>query len=172
MSEMREATLDDIRASAANAGDYIKVITGHWTAGWPDHANVDDLKDYAVLILDDGSILYREDFTEHLSHSWHDNSNNLGIAVCGCVGATTDDLGPNAPNLLQYKTMAKIVKVICEELDLDIDSTFFTHAERADLYGYGPATTFERWDLWRLFDKDENGTGGDQMRDLAKSTQL
>lgn len=168
MSEMIEGTLEDIRLAAREAGDYIEVITAHWTAGWRDHANSTDLADYHILVLGDGSYLYRTDFTEELAHSWHDNSNNLGIAVCACVGATSTDLGDQAPLEIQYEAMCKAVKVICEELGLDIDSTFYTHAERADMYDYGPATTCERWDLAILHTGDTWMSGGDKLREMAK----
>ena len=45
-----------------------------------------------------------------------------------------------------------------------------THAEAADLDDYGPATTFERWDLWKLASAD--GTlqdGGALIRSKAKA---
>ena len=42
-----------------------------------------------------------------------------------------------------------------------------THAEAADLDGYGPDTTCERWDLAVLKNDDEWMSGGDTLRGKA-----
>ena len=75
------------------------------------------------------------------------------------------------PTELQIDSMAKVVAVLCEELGLEINAdTVMTHAEAADLDDYGPATTFERWDLWKLLDVPGDGElkpGGDVIRGKA-----
>ena len=49
------------------------------------------------------------------------------------------------------------------DIPVDVDH-FMTHAEAADLDGYGPATTCERWDLAVLSEDDEWMSGGDILR--------
>ena len=53
------------------------------------------------------------------------------------------------------------------EIPIDADH-FMTHAEAADLDGYGPATTCERWDLAVLKNDDDWMTGGDTLRGKAE----
>ena len=96
--------------------------------------------------------------TEHKDHTWRRNSRAIGIALACCVDAVAYadgcvDFGNVPPTELQIDSMAKVVAVLCEELGLDINAdTVMTHAEAADLDDYEPATTFERWDLWKLPD--------------------
>lgn len=170
MSKMIDGTIEDIRIAARDAVGEIDYIYGHWTAGKyvPNHI---DLSDYHILCLEDGSYLYREDFTERLAHTWKRNSRAIGIAFAGCFRATSNNLGEYAPTEAQIYAMAAAVRVMCDELGLPI-SAFLTHAEAADLDDYGPATSCERWDLWRLSDNEENGTGGDRIRELAKNIQV
>ena len=164
---MITGTIEDIRLAARSAVGEIDMLYGHWSAGKyiPNHV---DLSDYHILCLDDGSYMYREDFTERLAHTWHRNSRAIGIAFAGCYGATSTDLGEYAPTDAQINAMALAIKVVCEELDLDVDSSFLTHAEAADLDDYGPATSCERWDLAILRTGDEWMSGGKQLRELAK----
>lgn len=72
---------------------------------------------------------------------------------------------------MQIDGMAKVVAVLCEELGLDINANnVMTYAEAADSDDYGSATTFERWDLWKLPDLPSDGElkpGGDVIRGKA-----
>lgn len=43
----------------------------------------------------------------------------------------------------------------------------FLPAEAAELDGYGPNTTCERWDLWTLPGSTDWGSGGDYVRGKA-----
>ena len=52
------------------------------------------------------------------------------------------------------------------EIPID-DEHFLTHAEAADLDGYGPETTCERWDLAVLKNSDGWMSGGDTLRGKA-----
>ena len=67
--------------------------------------------------------------------------------------------------------MAKVTAVLCEELGLEINRyNVMTHCEAAEIDGYGPSTTCERWDLWRLKDIPGDGQlkdGGDVIRGKA-----
>ena len=50
---------------------------------------------------------------------------------------------------------------MCQELGIACDFDHVRmHAEQADVDGYGPATTCERWDLWFLRNPKDKGTGG------------
>jgi hypothetical protein len=164
---MKEGKLENIRKLAGDSKDNIEYITGHWSAGRYIPNSV-DLADYHILCLFDGRYLIRDDFSEKLAHTWRRNTNNLGISFAGCYGATTENLGEYAPTNAQIQAMADAVKVICEATGKSVD-IFKTHAEWADEDNYGPATTCERWDLWFLRDGDEKGSGGDEIRRLAKS---
>jgi len=168
MSEMRPGTLADIRVAALAVKGQIRQITGHWSAG-RYVPNATDLKDYHVLILQDGSYLYRDDFAEVLAHTWHDNTGNIGVAFAGCFEATTENLGPYAPTEAQIAAMALAVRTICDALEEAVDDLFKTHCEQALIDGYGPGSGDEqtRWDLWFIRDGEEQGTGGDQIRRLA-----
>ena len=167
MSKMRLGTLDDIKASATAAGDYITKIYGHWSAGRYE-PNATDLSDYHILILNDGSYLIRDDFTEKLAHTWHRNTGAVGIAFAGCYGAITSDLGDYPPTEEQIAGMAMAVKIICEAIVKPVD-IFMTHAEIATIDGYGPGSgdPETRWDLLFLRNGENTGTGGDTIRKLA-----
>ena len=114
--------------------------------------------------------------TEYKEHTWHRNSGAVAVSICCCADAVayTDgsvDFGSVPPTRQQLETLARVVAVLCRGLDLPIDDNYvMTHAEAADLDDYGPATTFERWDLWKLASAD--GTlqdGGALIRSKAKA---
>lgn len=108
--------------------------------------------------------------------SWHRNSGAVAVSICCCADAVayadgSVDFGSVPPTRQQLETLARVVAVLCRGLDLPIDDNYvMTHAEAADLDDYGPATTFERWDLWKLASAD--GTlqdGGALIRSKAKA---
>ena len=166
MSEMRAATIGDIKIAAENAKGICDKMSGHWSGGRYEPNSI-DLADYHIGILEDGKYLIRDDFTEKLAHTWHRNTGNIGIAFFACFGATSNDLGQYAPTDVQINSMALAVRVVCDALEQSVNDTFKTHAEWADLDGYGPATTCERWDLAILRNGDAWMSGGDQIRKLA-----
>ncbi|MFQ9522881.1 MAG: hypothetical protein ACLR2G_04650 [Phascolarctobacterium faecium] len=63
------------------------------------------------------------------------------------------DFGSVPPTRQQLET-ARVVAVFCRGLVPIDDNYVMTHAEAADIDDYGPATTFERWDLWKLASAD------------------
>lgn len=86
-----------------------------------------------------------------------------------CFNATPNDLGPEPPTDYHIEGMAQVIAVLCHELELPVDLDHVrTHAEQADIDGYGPATTMERWDVWILREGDEPGSGGEILRGKAK----
>nr|DAO65984.1 MAG TPA: N-acetylmuramoyl-L-alanine amidase [Caudoviricetes sp.] len=170
---MRKITLDELREMAQAAKGYIDKIYVHWSAG-RYHQFFDD---YHINVDADGSIYAStEDLTELLAHTWHRNSRAVGICMAGCYGAEAHsgyntDFGDYPPTQDQIDGVAKVVAVLCEELDLPIDYAHVkTHCEAAEEDDYGPSTTCERWDLWYLLDApltDELKLGGQVIRGKA-----
>lgn len=67
--------------------------------------------------------------------------------------------------------MARVAALLCKQLNLPISADIvITHCEAAEEDGYGPSTTCERWDLWKLPDLPGDGQikgGGDVIRGKA-----
>lgn len=170
---MNEITLDGIRNMARDAKGEIDKIYLHWTAGYYNQT----FDDYHINITGDGLIYASvDDLTTKLTHTWHRNSRAIGIAICCCVGAQAHsgydtDFGDEPPTEEQIETLAKVVKTLCEGLELDINKdVVMTHCEVAWLDGYGPCSgdPETRWDLWYLPDSDgEMKSGGDVIRGKA-----
>jgi hypothetical protein len=118
------------------------------------------------------------DFTDVLAHTWNRNTGSLGIALCCAKDAVlyadgTFDLGDHPPTPLQVESCAMLLATLskCWKLPLE-PAKVMTHAEAADLDGYGPSMAgtpaFERWDLWKLKDYDGKWkNGGDVLRGKA-----
>ena len=155
----------------------------HWTAGhygqfFADyHVQID--ADGAIYVIGDGAL------DALLAATYRRNSGSVSIALLGCVGATTDDLGCEPPTAAQIEALAMAVTALADGLWLTIDKErILTHGEAADNEDgirahapYGPRSTCERWDLEYLgtaespvFDPwAEDGTrGGDVLRGKAE----
>lgn len=169
----KRIALQELRQMARAAKGCVDRIYLHWTAG--NYGDYND--DYHINIDDDGSIIATTgDLTELKNHTWRRNGNAIGIAMCCCAGAVAYsanniDYGEQPPTAAQIDSMAQAVAVLCEELGLDINPRIvMTHCEAAELDGYGPSTTCERWDLWTLPDVPGDGKqkpGGDVVRGKA-----
>ena len=113
------------------------------------------------------------------------NSGSVSIALLGCVGATTEDLGAEPPTTAQIEGLAMAAAALADGLWLTIDiERIMTHGEAADNADgvcahapYGPRSTCERWDLEYLGTEEcpvfcpwaEDGTrGGDILRGKAQ----
>lgn len=189
---MHRVTLKDIQTMAENSwqqlwneanqmGRDVKIYL-HWTAGRYGQK----FDDYHINIDADGSLwASTEDFSEALAHTWHRNTAAIGITLCCCYGATTDNLGDYPPTQEQIEAMAQVVAVLAPVLWLSIDKDrVMTHAEAADNIDgllppgdeYGPNADCERWDLqflqtqespeW-ITDYDDPRTGGNVIRGKA-----
>ena len=169
----KRITLEELRRMARAAKGYIDKIYLHWTAGnYHQFSN-----DYHLCIDDDGAIIATtDDLTVFKEHTWRRNSDAVGIAMCCCAGAVAYsadniDYGEHPPTAAQIDSMAQTVAVLCKALGLDINPHIvMTHCEAAELDGYGPSTTCERWDLWTLPDVPGDGKqkpGGDVVRGKA-----
>lgn len=172
MIHLTRAEFADMALRARGDIDHIYV---HWTAG--DYRQL--FPEYHLLIRGSGQIYAStDDWTEVLSHTWHRNTGALGIALCCARDAVlyadgTFDLGDYPPTLMQVESCAMLLRSLAQIWHLPIDEDhIMTHAEAADLDGYGPAVMgtedFEKWDLWKLKDYDDKWkNGGDVLRGKA-----
>lgn len=169
----KKITLQELRQMARAAKGCIDKIYLHWTAGNYGQYSYD----YHINIDNDGSIIATTgDLTEPKEHTWHRNSNAIGVAMCCCAGASAYqggviDFGEQPPTPEQIDAMSKVVAVLCDELGVEVNrSNVMTHCEAAEIDDYGPSTTCERWDLWFLRDIPGSGElkpGGDVIRGKA-----
>lgn len=188
---MRRVTLDELRQMANDAHEAIWAdadgydrdpkIYLHWSAG---HYN-QKFDDYHVNITGDGKIyVSTNNLAEVLAHTYRRNTGAVGISLCCCAGATTDDLGEEPPTAAQIESMAQAIVAVADGLWLTIDREHvMTHGEAADNIDglephepYGPQTICERWDLQFLgtdespaytTDYDDPATGGNVLRGKA-----
>lgn len=162
--------------------DSPKIIL-HWTAGWWEQTS----DHYHINITGDGRIFMPSwDIATKRDHTWKRNTGTVGIALCCAAEATTNDLGENPPTAKQIERMAKIVAILCKNMEISLTSdNVLTHGEAADnpyLYDdedlYGPQNPCEdmRWDLQFLgtpespeyiTDHENPMTGGNVIRGKA-----
>ena len=182
-------TLEEIKSIAENSKESLEQLASnydrdvkiylHWSAG--HYGQFFD--DYHVNIDSDGSYhVTTNDLSEVISHTYHRNSGAIGISLACCAGATSNNLGSEAPTGAQIESMSKLIATLCIALDIPCDKTHvLTHGEAADnedgitnLHDpYGPKSTVERWDLeflgttesplWNPYATD-GSRGGDVLR--------
>ena len=166
---MRQVTPETISAMALQAKGQIDKIFLHWSAGH----HFQYFPDYHINIDGNGGIhISTDDLTEVLAHTWRRNTGAVGIALACCYKATSDDLGPESPTRDQINSMALVIRLLCDGLELPIDAEHvMTHAEVATIDGYGPGSgdPQTRWDLAILRNGDEWMSGGDEMRRMAQA---
>lgn len=169
---IKRITLGELQAMAEEACGCIDHIYLHWTAGHYHQF----YNDYHLNIDVDGAIMCTGDLTEVKAHTWRRNTNAIGIAMCCCADARAFAggkvvFGTEPPTPEQIDSMAKVVAVLCKGLDLAINKhNVMTHCEIAEIDDYGPSTTCERWDLWKLPNVPGDGDimeGGDVIRGKA-----
>ena len=156
VSELKPVDLNEVANSAMKCN--ANMVYLHWTAG--HYGQV--YSDYHISIDYDGRIYYPDncdDFNQYRTHTWHRNTNAIGIALLGCYDATTGgngwdcDLGSEPITTAQIEACSAVIATICKYGDIDVNDCL-THCECAEIDGYGPSTTCERWDLWFLPDYD------------------
>lgn len=170
---------EELWRQARNLGRDVKLYL-HWTAG-RYHQFWDS---YEIQIDADGSI-YRYnglDLDDVGSGTWRRNSGSISITMLCMFDGSTRSGGSNPPTTAQIESMARVVTVLADALDLSIDiKRVLTHGEAADNEDgiwphdqYGPKSTVERWDLEVLFNKDapvyapySDARGGDSIRGKA-----
>lgn len=183
---MEQVTLETIQTLAEQVKEQIDVIYLHWSAG--HYNNLD--ADYHVNITGDGRIfISTENFATKLAHTWHRNTGSIGVAICACAFATTENLGDASacdrfsedymnredvkmahepPTNTQLTVMAQVIKALCNGLGFPIDYNHVrTHCEQAEIDAYGPSTTCERWDLAILRQGGDWMNGGNELRAAA-----
>ena len=186
--QMRRVTLQDIYdecrelywsiwGQAKNYGRDVKVYL-HWTAGW--YGQFWD--DYHIQIDQDGSIWMPSDtaLDDVLAGTWRRNTGSIQVSLLCCVHANTKSLGPEPPTQKQIETMAMVMAVLSEGLDLTIDTKrMMTHGEAADNEDglwlhepYGPKNGCERWDLELLGPDTEAPTFNPWDNDVRGGTVL
>jgi hypothetical protein len=165
ISDSDKQQLIDYANNAKGSG--IDKIYLHWSASRYDQV----FNDYHINILGDGTVYFTTDnLAEVKSHTWHRNTGAIGITLaCAYNASSPENMGDYPPTPQQIETMAQVVAILCGILDIPITKeNVMTHAEAADLDGYGPETTVERWDLWKLVDSDGvMKSGGDVIRGKA-----
>ncbi len=139
---MRQVTLREIGEIASNSREALYAdaksvgydapkIYLHWTAG---HYEQFFPEDYHIQVSGDGTIYAStDDFSEVLEHTWKRNTGGIGVAICGCYGAGSSDLGDEPPTTEQIEIMAQIIAMLANSLWLTIDKQWvMTHGEAAD----------------------------------------
>ena len=135
--------------------DDVDLITLHWTVGRYDQTFDGD---YHFQITGDGQLVvdsraYYNGYFVPLAHAWHHNSRNVGISVCGMLGAVDGGQGsldltswPSSygefpPTPAQISTLAQLVSVLVRHYGLTFDDVK-SHYDLAQEDGY-PG---ERWE--------------------------
>lgn len=158
---MRQVTLLELAELAT--GRAINRIYLHWSAGHYGQFS----PAYHIHVDHDGSIYVAGDDLEKVkAHTWRRNTGAIGVSLACCYNGNSNDLGPEPPTEAQIEGMAAVIATLCQAIPLPL-SEVMTHAEIADVDGYGPATTCERWDLAILRNGEAWMSGGDQLRALA-----
>lgn len=132
LEELEELALNskgDLCDSAESMGRDIKLYL-HWTGMHYGQ----QFSDYHINIDYDGTIYVSTDnMDEQLSHTWHRNTGAVGIALDCAYGAGSEDLGSEPPTDEQIETMAKVIAVLSNALDVPIDKQhIMTHGEAAN----------------------------------------
>ena len=103
----------------------------HWTAGhygqfFADyHVQID--ADGALYVIGDGAL------DALLAATYLRNSGSVSLALLGCAGTTTEQLGAEPPTAVQIEAMAMAVRALADGLWLTIDKArILTHGEAAD----------------------------------------
>ena len=182
LEEIKQLAVDSQEAlwqAAQSVGRDVKLYL-HWSAGHY-HQIYDD---YHIGIDEDGSIyVTTDDLSEVLAHTYRRNTGAIGISLACAAFCTSSDLGQEPPTDAQIESIAQVIAVMANTLDLNIDiNHVMTHGEAADNEDgmnpnyedngypdgmYGPKHSCERWDLAILHTGDDWCSGGDILRGKA-----
>ncbi len=152
----------------------------HWAASTYKSAS----PKYHATVQGDGSIVKTNDYDSFGGgHTSGRNSEGVGLSLAAMHGAQQNgSYGQYPVKKNQYESMAKLAAQILTSWGHDASyitkSNVQTHAEAANIGdskgGYGPLTTTPiprgdyRWDLWKLYESDAEGTGGPKIRNLIR----
>lgn len=134
----------------------VDLITLHWTVGqygqtFPDAYHF-QIVGAGMVNVDDRAFDAEGNFVP-LAHAWHHNSRNIGISLCGMLGAIDTGVGSRdlvnwpiaygsfPPTTNQLNGMCKLVALLLQHYGLPITAVK-THYDLAEEDGY-PG---ERWE--------------------------
>ena len=121
----------------SNLRPHIKTATRHWTAGsWTQ-----TFKHYHFCITydektDTAKVVQTRSLREPGEHTWHRNTGNIGISMCG-MGRIRGKL--HGIQQAQVEACAKLTAELCTIFGMPIEVTH-DHAYWATIDGYGPGS--------------------------------
>ena len=157
-----------------------KQIYLHWTAG--SYSSI-PRGSYHSIITGDGKVNNVIPYAQKGEHTYGRNTSSVGLSVAAMAGASVSNFGSSPVKPIQYQKMSEEVAKIAKawgwsSSDINIKNVM-THAEAGSNKdgkkmhdNYGPASwggTGERWDLFKLFQNDNPGSGGDKIRSMIKA---
>ena len=172
VEDLTPVSMEELQEIIKNARGGIDRLYLHWTAG--HYGQIYD--DYHVSIDEDGKVyLPSKNLLIKRNHTYRRNSRAVGIAICGCFGASANngydcDFGSEGPTSAQVEAMSYIVALFARFGGVPVECAL-THCEVAFFDGYGPYSgdPETRWDLWYLKDYDDvMKGGGDVIRGKAR----
>lgn len=153
----------------------------HWAGSGYSGAH----PNYHATIQGDGSVSKTRDYgTVGGGHTHLRNDQGIGISLAAMKDASDKDFGSFPVRPQQYEGMSKLVADIATSrgwsaADINVRNVM-THAEAASgkdgqLPGndnYGPTSwggDGARWDLWKLYQNDPEGSGGGKIRNMIRA---
>lgn len=147
----------------------------HWAASTYNGAS----PNYHATVQGSGKVVKTRDYNSFGGgHTYRQNNEGIGISLAAMSGATTENFGQYPVKRIQYENMAKLTAKILTSWGHNAsyvnDKTVPTHAEAGrDFPGdnYGPKDwggDGNKWDLWKLYQGDPNGSGGPKIRNMIK----
>ena len=153
----------------------------HWAGSGYSGAH----PNYHATVQGSGKVVKTNDYnTFGGGHTHLRNNTGIGLSLAAMNGASDSHFGSFPVKPIQYKGMANLTAKIAKEWgwsagDISVKNVM-THAEAASgkdglLPGndnYGPQSwggDGTRWDLWKLYQGDSNGTGGEKIRNMIRS---
>ena len=117
-------TVNELIALAKRAKGQINRIYLHHTGGLYKQNWIEE-KDYHICIEGDGTIRVNGELTDFKEHTWHRNTNAIGIAVCCAyranpISKTEVDWNGYPPLPIQINQMAEVVAILASVLDLSL----------------------------------------------------
>jgi len=133
----------------------------HWSAG-PYRLDFDDY--HKNILGPDGKTIIQtyphtphvDPFTVVRAHTYHRNSDAIGVGLSCMTGATTNDYGENPLTPEMIDACIELLRNLCNNYRVP-PHNIMSHAEAGDNKDnpeplphepYGPESTCERWDLW------------------------
>ena len=152
----------------------------HWAGSGYSGAH----PNYHATVQGSGKVVKTRDYNSFGGgHTHLRNQSGIGLSLAAMAGANDRNFGSHPVKPVQYQGMAKLTAKIAKSWgwgagDIKIQNVM-THAEAGSgkdglLPGgdnYGPTAwggDGARWDLWKLYEKDSNGSGGEKIRNMIR----